>query len=65
MKVLKNEHEYKYKDCVKLQCGHCNKKLFEKGQEVINDSRIKCPRCGTVYNFEPTLWRVLSDTPED
>jgi hypothetical protein len=39
------------------------KKMFDMGQEIINNSKIRCPQCGTVYTFEPTRWRVLADEP--
>ena len=65
MKVLKSEHEYKYDDFRELQCGVCKKKLWDKGQEIINTTSIKCPQCGTVYSFEPIRWRVLADIPEE
>ncbi len=65
MKILKSEHEYKYDDFRELQCGICKKKLFDKGQEIINTTRIRCPQCGTIYSFEPTRWRVLADIPEE
>ena len=39
------------------------KKLWDKGQEIIANNRIKCSQCYTVYNFEPTRWRVLADVP--
>jgi phage FluMu protein Com len=65
MKVLKSEQEYKYDDFRELQCGICKKKLFDKGQEIITNTRIRCPQCGTVYSFEPTRWRVLADIPAD
>ena len=65
MKILKSEHEYKYDDFRELQCGTCKKKLFDKGQEIITTTRIRCPQCGTIYSFEPTRWRVLADIPEE
>lgn len=65
MKVLKTEHEYKYNHFRELQCGNCQKKLFEKGQEIISNTRIQCPQCATIYYFEPTRWRVLTDMPEE
>ena len=64
MKLLKSEQEYKYDDFRELQCGNCKKKLWDKGQEIINNTRIRCSQCGTVYSFEPIRWRVLADTPE-
>jgi uncharacterized Zn ribbon protein len=63
MKKLKNEHEYVYDDFRELQCWACKKKMFDMGQEIINNSKIRCPQCGTVYTFEPTRWRVLADEP--
>jgi len=39
------------------------KKLWDKGQEIIANNRIKCSQCSTVYNFEPPRWRVLADVP--
>ena len=65
MKLLKSEQEYKYDDFRELQCGSCKKKLWDKGQEIINNTRIRCSQCGTSYSFEPTRWRVLADTPEE
>jgi len=65
MKVLKTEHEYKYNDFREMQCGNCQKKLFDKGQEIINHTRIQCPKCATIYSFEPTRWRVLADVPQE
>ena len=65
MKLLKNENEYVYDDFREFQCSICKKKMFEMGQEIINNTRIICPQCGTVYSFEPTRWRVLADVPED
>ena len=65
MKVLKSEQEYKYDDFSRLQCGVCKKKLWDKGQEIINNKKIRCSQCGTVYTFEPTRWRVLADVPEE
>jgi len=64
MKILKNEQEYKYDDFRKMQCGICKKKLWDKGQEIIITARLQCPQCSTVFNFEPTRWRVLADFPE-
>ena len=61
MKVLKTEHEYIYEDFKALQCGKCKKKLWEKGQEIINNNSLQCPQCRTLYSFEPTCWRVLAD----
>jgi phage FluMu protein Com len=61
MKVLKDENEYRYDDFRELRCGVCKKSLWEAGPEIIRNSKIKCPQCGTVYTFEPTRWRVLSD----
>jgi len=63
MKVLKSEQEYKYDDFKKLQCGTCNKKIWDKHRDIISNSRITCPQCGTIYSFEPTRWRVLADVP--
>ena len=65
MKVLKSEQEYMYDNFRALQCGICKKKLFDKGQRIINSSRIRCSQCGTIYSFEPTRWRVLADVPEE
>lgn len=65
MKILKSEHQYVYDDFRKLQCGVCKKKLWDLGQEIVNNSKIRCPQCGTVYSFEPTRWRVLADIPVD
>jgi hypothetical protein len=39
--------------------------LWDKGREIINNVRIKCPQCSTIYSFEPTRWRVLADVPEE
>ena len=64
MKVLKDESEYTYGDFRELKCGVCKKILWEKGQEIIRNSRITCPECGTIYSFEPRRWRVLSESPE-
>ena len=64
MKLLKSEQEYKYDDFRELQCGICKKKLWDKGQEITNNTRVRCSQCGTVYSFEPIRWRVLADTPE-
>ena len=64
MKVLKDENEYTYSDFKKLKCSVCKKSLWEKGQEIISNSKITCPQCGTTYTFEPTKWRVLSEVPE-
>ena len=61
MKVLKSEQEYVYTDFKALQCGMCKKKIWDKGQEIINIKRIQCPQCRTIYSFEPTHWRVLAD----
>jgi hypothetical protein len=44
---------------------YLQKKLWKKGREIISNARIKCPQCSTVYNFEPTLWRVLADLQEN
>ena len=63
MKILKTEQEYIYDDFREMQCGICKKKLWDKGQEIIDNTRIRCPQCGTIYNFEPTRWRVLADLP--
>lgn len=65
MKILKSEHQYVYDDFKELQCGVCKKKLWDLGQEIVNNSKIRCPQCGTVYSFEPTRWRVLADIPVD
>ena len=64
MKVLKSEQEYKYDDFNELQCGICKKKLWDQGQEINDNMRIRCPQCSTTYSFEPTRWRVLADVPE-
>ena len=64
MKVLKDENEYIYDDFRELKCGVCKKVLWETGQQIISQSKIRCPQCGTVYTFEPTRWRVLSESPE-
>ena len=64
MKLLKSEHEYAYDDFRELQCGICKKKMFDMGQEILNNTRIKCAQCGTVYTFEATRWKVLADVPE-
>ena len=61
MKVLKDENEYSYDDFRALKCGVCKKGLWEAEQEIIRSLTIKCPQCGTVYTFEPTLWKVLSE----
>jgi phage FluMu protein Com len=63
MKILKSEQEYKYDDFSELQCGICKKKLWDQGQEIINNTKIRCPQCRTIYSFEPTRWRVLADVP--
>lgn len=63
MKLLKSEQVYIYDDFAKLQCFNCKKKLWDKGQEIINTSQVRCPECGTVYSFEPIRWRVLADVP--
>jgi len=65
MKVLKSGKEYVYDDFAKLQCSTCKKKLWDQGQIIINTSRLRCPECGTVYNFEATQWRVLAEIPID
>ncbi|MFC1844381.1 hypothetical protein ACFLZ5_06280 [Thermodesulfobacteriota bacterium] len=65
MKALKSEQDYKYADFQEMQCGICKKKLWNKGQEIINNTRIQCPQCSTVFNFEPVRWRVLADVLED
>ena len=65
MKVLKNEHKYVYEDFKALQCGICKKKIWDKGQEIVNSKWIQCPQCRTIYSFEPTRWRVLVDRPQD
>ena len=65
MKVLKTEKEYIFEDFRELQCGTCKKKLWDNGLEIINNTRIRCPKCGTIYSFQPTRWRVLADTPEE
>ena len=65
MKLLKSEQEYRYDDFQKLQCGICKKKLWDKGQEIINNIGLKCPQCSTIYNFEPIRWRVLAEVPEE
>lgn len=64
MKVLKDENEYSYSDFKELKCGVCKKNLWEKGREIISNSKIICPQCSTTYTFEPTKWRVLSEGPE-
>jgi NAD-dependent SIR2 family protein deacetylase len=64
MKVLKSEQEYIYGDFRELQCGVCKKKLWDKGQEIIKNTSIRCPQCGTTYSFEPTRWRALADVPK-
>jgi len=61
--VLKDENEYTYGDFRELKCGVCKKILWEKGQEIISNSKIICPQCGTIYSFEPRRWRVLSESP--
>ena len=65
MKILKSEQEYIFEDFKELQCGTCKKKLWDKGMEIINNTRIRCPQCGTIYSFEPTRWRVLADVPQE
>jgi len=65
MKILKSEQQYIYDEFKELQCGVCKKKLWDKGQEIVNNTKIRCPQCGTVYSFEPTRWRVLADIPVD
>lgn len=65
MKILKSEQQYIYDEFKELQCGVCKKKLWDKGQEIVNNTKIRCPQCGTVYSFEPTRWRVLADIPLD
>ena len=65
MKVLKDEHEYIYNDFRELKCGVCKKNLWDKGQDIINNARIRCPQCGTIYTFEPIRWRVLSESPAE
>jgi len=64
MKVLRTEQEYIYEDFRELQCGACRKKLWDKGREIIIRGSIRCPQCGTIYNFEATRWRALADKPE-
>ncbi len=64
MKSLKPEQEYIYDDFKALQCGACQKKLWDKGTEINRVARIRCPRCGTLYSFEATRWRVLAEAPE-
>jgi len=61
MKILKNEHEYVYEDFRALQCLICKKKIWDKGREIVISNRIECPQCRTVYSFEPTRWRVLTE----
>ncbi len=65
MKILKSEHKYNYDDFSELQCGICKKKLWDQGQEIINNRKIRCPQCSTTYSFEPIKWRVLADVPEE
>ena len=62
MKILKTEQEYRYEDFHALQCGHCRKKLWDLGSEIIGSARIICPQCAAVFSFEPIRWRVLADT---
>jgi len=64
MKVLKDENEYTYDDFRELKCGVCKKVLWETGGQIITHSKIHCPQCGTIYTFEPTRWRVLSERRE-
>ena len=40
------------------------KKLLGKGREVITTESLQYPQCLTVFSFEPTRWRVLTDIPE-
>jgi len=65
MKVLKSEHEYRYDDFSKLQCGICKKKVWEAGREIISSLKLRCPQCKTMYSFEPIRWRVLADVPAE
>ena len=64
MKVLKTEKEYVFDDFRELQCGTCNKKLWDMGQEIISKTKLQCPQCKTIYSFQPTRWRVLADIPQ-
>ena len=63
MKILKSEKNYKYDDFREMQCGNCMKKLWDRGRDILDNGRIKCPGCETVYSFEPIRWRVLADNP--
>ena len=65
MKILKTEQEYRYDDLRELQCGTCKKKLWDIGREIVKSSVIRCPKCGTIYSFEPVRWKVLADIPVD
>jgi len=64
MKVLKDETEYTFDDFRELKCGVCKKILRDTGKHIINHSKIRCPQCTTIYTFEPTRWRVLSESPK-
>jgi len=61
MKKLKDGREFAYNDLKELQCVSCGKKLWEQGEKVTNYGQLTCPQCGTLYNFEPTRWKVLSE----
>jgi DNA-directed RNA polymerase subunit RPC12/RpoP len=64
MKVLKDETEYIYNDFMELKCNVCKKILWDTGKQIVKNSKIRCPQCSTTYTFEPTRWRVLSESPE-
>ena len=65
MKILKSGKEYNYEDLKRLQCGTCRKKLWDKGQEIVHSTLIRCPNCGTAYSFESIRWKVLADLSEN
>ena len=64
MKILKSKRQYVYDDFKKLQCEACKKKLWDRGPEIVDRQRLRCPQCGMIYSFEAIRWKVLAEKPE-
>lgn len=57
MKVLKNEQKVAFDDLREVKCSVCDTRMWDQGNDVSSHAKINCPKCGTVYRFEPIKWR--------
>ena len=62
MKILRDEREYAFVDFREIKCSYCGQRMWEQGMNVVRISQVKCSNCGIIYRFEPTRWKVYSNT---